>query len=358
MRLSVTVLRLALLTAFLSPTVPAAAVEMNPALQAVVDGARAEGRLKFEAPPSMLGGAKMLEAAAQWMKAEFALDISTTWSPNLSFSDVIAKIYTENAAGQSAASDAFVGTAKQVVPMIDKGIFRTVAWEKLLPGRITPDIVEGDGRALRIVDRIPGILYNKALLPQIADVASMEDLLKPEFTGKFAIQSELAGFDVIMARWGYDRTVDYVTKLIHKQSTPALPCGLGERIASGEVLALALDCSGTEQNLPKFQGLLAQHIVPDAAQRRYNYLLIPVNAASPNTAILLGLYLSSPDGQKFMRELDGSELDSYPEARGKAVVQELEKRGAHFTDVTLRWTTENSDVNAKVLSLIGQLGKL
>src|SRR5262249_26470747 len=155
---------------------------------------------------------------------------------------------------------------------LEKSIFRAAPWEKLLPGRITSEIVEGGGKALRIVDRIPGVLYNKAALPQIATVTSMNDLLKPEFKGKLALQSELAGFDVIVANWGYDRTVDYVTKLLHAQTAPVLPCGLGERIASGEVLGLILDCSGTEQNLPRFQGILAEHIVPDAAQRRYNYL--------------------------------------------------------------------------------------
>jgi hypothetical protein len=46
--------------------------------------------------------------------------------------------------------------------------------------RPTAEIVEADGRALRVLTQIPGILTKK-LLPQVPDIKSMTDLLKPEF---------------------------------------------------------------------------------------------------------------------------------------------------------------------------------
>src|SRR5262249_27238882 len=156
---------------------------------------------------------------------------------------------------------------------LSSGIFRQISWTKLLPGRVTPEIAEANGLALRVSSRFPGILYNKQTSPEIGKIASLNDLLKPEFKGKFSTNPDLAGFDVLIGNWGYDKAADYIGKFV-AQLGGVVPCGSGERIASGEVQALALDCAGTEQNQPRFKDFLALYIVPDAAQRRYNYLTI------------------------------------------------------------------------------------
>src|SRR5688572_18205498 len=73
----------------------ALAIEMNPELKKVVEGARAEGRLAFEAPPTLFGGSEGVSAATEWMKKEFGLNIRGSYSPNPNFRQIIAKIYTE-----------------------------------------------------------------------------------------------------------------------------------------------------------------------------------------------------------------------------------------------------------------------
>jgi len=347
---------LILATTWLLPIGRALALDMTPELQAVVNGAKTEGTLRIEAPPTMMGGQDIVNAASAWMKREFGLDVKVAWNPNYSFTRLLAKINSENVAGQAASSDAFVGTVKQVGPVLDKGIFKQVPWEKLLPGRITRGIVEGDDRALRVASYIPGVLYNKKLLPQIASVTTMEDLLKPEFTGKLSLNPDLAGLDVLAANWGRPRTIDYIHKLA-KQGGVA-PCGSGERIASGELLALVLDCAGLEQNYPKFRDVLGLHVVPDAAQRRYNYLTIPANAAGWNIGILYGVYLSTPEGQKFMHDATGDELVNYPESSQAAVVTALEQKGIHLTEVTLQWGAEHQADTEMADQLAKDLGKL
>jgi lipopolysaccharide export system protein LptA len=139
-----------------------------------------------------------------------------------------------------------------------------VPWTQLLPGRITPDIVEADGRALRTLTQMPGILYNKVKFPEFKNVKLMADLLKPEFKGRFVTTPYLAGYDVLLSndKWGYDKTAEYVTQLA-SQVSGLVPCGATERIASGEIPALALDCSGSEQNRPRFKDVLDLQVVPD-----------------------------------------------------------------------------------------------
>lgn len=326
-------------------------MEVSPELKKVVDGAKAEGTLTIEAPPALLGGPDAVAAAADWMKREFGVSVRWNFTPNPYFPVLIAKIFTEMQAQQKSSTDAFIGAANSVQPMLDRGLFREIAWQELLPGRITPEIAEANGKALRVLSRFPGILYNKQQLPAIAQVNSMYDLLKPEFRGKIATNPFLNGFEVLIANWGYDKTADYVSKF-STQISGLVQCGSGERIASGEVLALALDCAGVEQTQPRFKELLSLQIVPDSAQRQYLYLTIPRNAASPNAGILYGLFFSTPEGQAWLRNRNNGDLDSYPESMQRGTVDEAEKRGIRFTNFNLDWAGKNSGVFSQLSGLI------
>ena len=340
-------------TLALLPGPSASALDMNRDLNAVVQGAKAEGKFKLESPAVLMGGGDGMKAFIAWAKREFDVTIDGAWNPNPSFRTLIGKILTEKQAGQEASSDVFMGTAVQVQPVLDLGIFRQIAWTKFLPGRITSEIAEADGRALRVSSRFPGILYNKQTFPEIGKIASLKDLLKPEFKGKFTTNPDLAGFDVLIGNWGYDSAADYITKFA-AQLSGVVPCGSGERIASGEVLALVLDCAGTEQNQARFKDLLGLYIVPDAAQRRYNYLTIPANAAHPNTGILYGVYLSTIEGQKWNRDRDSTDLDTYPNSPQHQRVIDMQAQGVSFTDVTLGWEAGH----AKAPDQLGDLTKL
>lgn len=330
---------------------PASAIEMTPQLQQVVDGARAEGKLIIESPPSLIGGTSVKEAA-DWIKREFGITLSTNYTPNWNNRGQAGKLYAEFQAHVKASSDAYIAAGVPIEELLDTGLFRQVAWPALMPGRITPQIAEADGRALRILTRFPGILYNKQLDPQMANVESMYDLLKPPFKGKFSTTPDLSGVDGFIAEIGYDKSVDYFQKLAG-QISGLVPCGSQERIASGEVLALALDCSGTAQTEDRFKNTLALRIVPDAAFRRYQYIAIPAHAADPNAGILFALYLSSSEGQSFNRDqLHNGDLDNYPDSVPSAAVAEAEKAGVKFTDVDIAWARQHNDMAKQIANLI------
>ena len=265
-----------------------------------------------------------------------------------------ARLYTEKQADQKASTDVYYGTAVQIVPYLKLGLFRQVPWTTLYPGRITSKIVEGGGRALRIATGLPGVIYNKRVAPEFGKVETMADLLKPEYKGKLYTEPYLAGFDILVANniWGYEKTATYVRKL-SKQIGGLLRCGEPDRIASGEVPALALDCTGTDENLPKYHNVLALKILRDAAMRRYDYLSIPVNAAHPDAGILFALYLSSPEGQKdVLLDLFGNTLDSYPGTPTHAKVAALQREGYKFRDVTIRWWSAQKNIQSNLKKLI------
>lgn len=352
-RLGVIRLGLIMLAILLLPNCrPAFSLEMTPELRKVVDGAKAEGKLTVESPPNLMGGGDSVKEAADWIKREFGVTLTTAYTPNPNNRGQAGKLYAELQAHVKASTDAFLAAAVPIEALLDTGLFASVPWPALMPGRITPQIAEADNRALRILTRFPGILYNKSAVPQMADVQSMYDLLKPSYKGKFATTPDLGGLDGFVAQIGYDKSVEYF-KAMAEQISGIIPCGSQERIASGEVPALAFDCAGTAQTQDRFKDFLALRIVPDAALRRYQYLAIPTNAPEPNAGILFGLYLSSSEGQAAnrTRRRDG-DLDTYPDSVPSAAVAEAEKENVKFRDIDIGWAADHRDMAKQIENLI------
>lgn len=318
----------------------AAAIDMTPELKKIVDAAKKEGALKIVTGATTMGAGDGTKRAAEWINKTFGMNISWSWNPGPPMAQQGSKIFTEMTAGQEASSDVYAATAVQVTPLMQKGLFIEVPWLKLLPGRITPDLVEGNSRALKMVTQTPGILYNTSKISkaQISTIKSMNDMLKPEWKGKFFTTIYLAAFDVLASKeaWGPKKALDF-TKKWSQQIGGILNCGSPERVASGEFPALAIDCAGADQNLDKFKNVLAVHIIPDNAQKRYQYVTIPKNAAHPNVGILYTLFFSTKEGQDFLFKHRGSDLYDYPDSNTRAWIEPIEKSGVKFRPVTVDW---------------------
>ncbi len=319
----------------------------------MIEGAKQEGALTLSYANNVLGGADGARIGADGIKRIYGVTLDVNYSPGPSFAPMATKLFTEMQANQPASTDAYYGAAVQINPFLERGLFRAVDWAHLDPDRITPEIAEAGGRALRIVTALPGVLYNKRSAPEFGKIVTMDDLLKPEYKGKLYTTPYLAGFDVLVASdmWGYDKTAAFVAKL-SPQIGGLVPCAATDRIASGEIPALALDCDGGEQNTAKYNGVLDHVIIHDAAMRRYQYVCIPQNAAHPNAAILFALYASSPEGQKKIEyDLVGSDLDAYPETQTHARIAALEQQGVKFHDVTVAWWGAQKNIDSDLKKL-------
>lgn len=336
------------------PTALANDFPMSSTLQKVIGSARQEGALTLSYGANILGGAEGAQVARDGIKEMFGVDLEVTYYPGASFAPMASRLFTELQANQVASTDVFNATAVEITPYLDRGMFRQIPWLELYPGRITPDIVEADGRALRIVTKLPGVVYNKRLAPQFGTITTMYDLLKPEYKGKVYTEPYLAGFDVLVAKdaWGYDKTADFVGQF--SQNVGGLvDCGATGRIASGEFPALALSCSGSVTHLDTYRDILSEVVLHDAAMRRFDYLCIPTHAAHPNAGVLFALYASSPEGQrKILQNLFGESLDSYPDSRTHADIAALEKDGFKFIDVTIDWWGSHQGISADLGKLV------
>ena len=348
------IIALVALAPFDRPARAADTIPMSPALQKIIDGAKTEGKLTLSYAVNILGGPDGARIGAAGVKKMFGVDIDVTYFPGPSFAPMVAKLMTEMQAGQPATTDLYNGTAVEFTPMLTRGLFRAVPWTELYPGRITPEIAEGGGQALRIVTKVPGVMYNKKTAPEFAKLTAMNDLLNPALKGKIYTTPYLAGFDVLVAQsvWGYEKTEAFLRQLMPNLGGPVSCAGL-DRVASGEIPALALSCSGSEVNTDHYRGVLEWAVLRDAGERRYDYLGVPTNAAHPNAAILFALFASSPEGQsKILHDLFGGELDTYPDTPMHQQITALEKEGMKFTGVTTDWWGSHPSVNEDLGKLI------
>lgn len=325
-------------------------IDVTPQLAQVIAAAKQEGTLLLRWTNLMLGGPDGAAAAEDGINRMFGTKLKVEWSPGPAFGPMATILYQEIQAGEKASSDIYTATPNQLAPYLDKGLFRAIDWPAMWPSRITPAMVEGDGRALRYTDVFPGILYNVSAAPWVTEIATTADLLKPQYKGKFYTTPFLAGFDVLVAKdqWGPEKTADFLRKL-SPQLAGIAGCESIDRIASGEIPALAIDCSGASPNRAVYRGknILANHIIADMAERRPTYFAIPSHAPHPNAAILYTLYLMSHEGQERIVWDDfGGDLEAFPDSHARKIVAALTAKGVTFTDVSIAWWRAHPGIDA------------
>jgi len=332
---------------------PSGAITLTPELQKIVDAAKAEGALTVAMADEPMAGETGVEAGQAGMNKMFGTAIKVRYVPAPPYAEQGAKLVTEMQAKQPASTDVYVSTAVQYTPLWKAGLFMPVEWTKLYPERIKPDFAEGGNGAVRIYTSIPSVMYNKRFEAQVKRTTELADYLKPEWKGKFATTPYLAGFDVLVSKemWGPQKAEEYV-RALSQQIGGLLSCGSPDRIASGEMPVLVIDCAGASQNKDKYKSILGAQVLKDTAQRRYGYLSVPVNAVHPNAAILYILYYSSPEGQADLFRIAGYDMSDYPDSRRGPLIKELVAKGYKFTDVTVAWWESQPELTAEHRNLV------
>jgi len=331
---------------------PASAQEINAALKELAAAANREGALTLSWSGSTLAGVQGAARYQAAMNKYFGTNIRINFLPGADMARIINTLATEYSAGQKASVDIALGAAPQIVPVLKANYFESVDWKKYLPNRITDEMVEHDGQLLRIVTGLSGATYNSALAPM--KPTTLEDFLKPAWKGKIASTPYAAGFDILLAEdvWGKDKTFNYV-RALSQQVTGLIRCGEAERIATGEYLALVMDCTGQDALQWKDKGAPLDQMMPlDAAQQRYYYFAIPKNAQHPNAAKLYSIFTMTEDGQKLAYDTWKTDLHSLPGSRMGKMVDDYKKLGVKFKDVTVAWYSQHPEIDTSKSELI------
>jgi iron(III) transport system substrate-binding protein len=202
------------------------------------------------------------------------------------------------------------------------------------------------------VTGLSGATYNSALAPM--KPVTLEDFLKPAWKGKIASTPYAAGYDILLAEdvWGKEKTFNYV-RAVSQQITGLIRCGEAERIATGEYLALVMDCTGQDALQWKEKSAPLEQMMPlDAAQQRYYYFAIPKNAQHPNAAKLYSIFMMTEEGQKLSYDTWKTDLHSFPGSKMGKMVDDYAKLGVKFKEVTVAWYSQHPEIDASKSELM------
>ncbi len=331
---------------------PALAQTFNEPLKKLIADANKEGRLTLGWSNNSLAGVAGAARAQAEMNKMFGANIRVDFLPGPDMARVANQLTTEYTAGQKAHVDIMLGAATQLAPMVRLDVLAPVDWRSYMPERVTPEMVEMDGRMMRIVTGLSGATYNSALAPMKPE--RLDDFLRPEWKGRIASTPYAAGFDVLVASdiWGEARTFEFVRKLT-KQVAGLIRCGDAERVATGEYLAIVMDCTGQDALLWQEKGAPIDQMLPlDAAQKRYYYFAIPKNAQNPAAAALYSLFLMTPSGQKLAFDTWKTDLHLFPDSKMAKITADFEKKGVQYREITMNWWMRHPEIDQKRAELI------
>ncbi len=318
------------------------AAELSPELKALVAAAQKEGELQLTFGEGSAGGEVGAMRFEKGMNEMFGTRIKLVFTPGPSMPAMASQIATLNAAKQPSPSDVYVGWSRHYPALYKRKVLQSFEWTKLLPGRITPEMVELDGMAVKFATSIPGVYYNTKLSPYKPE--NLSDFLKPEWKGRIASTPYAANFDVLGGNgfWGLEKTVAYA-KALSAQVAGLIRCNETERLASGEFLALVMNCSGRDIDELARKGAPVANVTPkDFMARNYTYFGVPKNAQHPNAGALYITYVMTPEGQKIMWETWGADLDLFPDSNMHRDVAEVERQnGARMGTADATWQLAN-----------------
>ena len=344
-------LAIACLTLFVAAQ-KAGATEINAELKALAAAATKEGDLNLSWSQSTLGGSQGAALIETSMNRLFGSNVSLKFSPGPEMARIGNQLATEFQAKQPASADVYLASAAQLAPLVKFNMFEQADWSKYLPDRIKPEFLEVDNQFVRFNTALSGVTYNAALAP--FKPTTLDDFLKPAWKGKIASTPYAASFDVFLAEdvWGKQRTVDYVTKL-SGQIAGLMRCGDAERIATGEFLALVMDCTGQDALIWQERGAPVEQMIPlDAAQTRYYYLAVPKNARSPNAAKLFAVFMMTEEGQKIAYDTWKTDLHLLPGSHIARTVDKYLAQNVKFKEVTIEWWLKHPEIDAGKRELI------
>jgi ABC-type Fe3+ transport system substrate-binding protein len=330
----------------------AGAAEPNAELKALAAAATKEGVVNLSWSQSTLAGSQGAALMEAGMNKLFGSNVRIRFAPGPEMARIGNQLATEFQAKQPASTDVYLGSAAQIAPLVKFNMFESADWTKYLPDRIKPEFTEVDKQFVRFNTALSGVTYNASLAP--SKPTTLEDFLKPEWKGKIASTPYAASFDVFLAEdvWGKQRTVDYVKKL-SGQIAGLMRCGDAERIATGEFLALVMDCTGQDALIWQERGAPVEQMVPlDAAQERYYYLAVPKNAKSPNAAKLFITFMMTEEGQKIAYDTWKTDLHLLPGSRIGKTVDKYVAQNVKFKEVTIEWWLKHPEIDEGKSELI------
>ena len=329
----------------LAPGAGAQAQETE-AMKALAAAADKEGTILLTWSSDSVGGAEGAQRYEAAINRAYGTHLHISWTPGPAMPVVGSQIAMAHSNGLPSPTDVYLGFSRDIASELKYDLFAPAPYQQYIPERLTDAVVE-KGTYVKLQSATLGFSYNKKLAP--SEPTSLADLLKPEWAGKIATTSFGAGWDQIAANdaWGPDKAIAFAEKFA-KQVAGFMRCGETERLATGEFLVMATDCSDGPTSEAIARGApLGRAIEPTVPLVSYFYLAVPKNAVHPDAGKLFVAFSATVEGQKIMREETQTDLHFFPESAERQRLELVEKNfGTKFKSADIDWQIANTDGNA------------
>jgi ABC-type Fe3+ transport system substrate-binding protein len=347
------------LAVFAATAAPAPAADFSPELKTVIEAAKKEGSLKLFLHPGAFGDGNGIQRIQAGMNKMFGTNIEIKYGSGPAMGSIGNQILAEFKANRPASTDVYFGNGPYAISLLENNVLQATDWPSLLPGRITKEIVEENGMAIRMGNNVRQIAYNTQLLPKPPE--TLDEWLKPALKGKLATTPYAAGFvDLVgIQGWNGEKLVSF-TKALSENVSGLIGCGDEHRVASGEFAALVFVCGNDADVLREKGAPIALNTPRDFVSISYFYLLIPKNAEHPNAGRLFTTYMMTEEGQKLNWQLERRDLHQFEGTNSKKEVDAAVARAT--TPViyrTIDWMKKNpagNDVLPEVIKIIRSKG--
>jgi iron(III) transport system substrate-binding protein len=291
----------------------ATAAPPSDALQPLIAAAAAEGgKIAIVSGPfyNTDDPAAFISEVSQGMQALYGIPFTIADTPGPSEPENASRIIAELQAGRPASTDLYTGTNPDVVRLWQTGALLPVEWRGY-DGTIPEEAVGPDGTALGYETQLKTLLYNTNLVPPNSVPRSLADLLDPRWNGLVASTPYASGFDLAgIFGVGDDYVTDWLRSLTKGNLAGLVRCSEFKRVATGEFAMVAVTCSNGDVLMLMEQGAPVDYaVLRDLPVLNYSYVGVPKNSAHPASATLLGLFLTSPDGQRLLWKHHRDDLD-------------------------------------------------
>ncbi|HEY1371649.1 MAG TPA: extracellular solute-binding protein [Candidatus Binatia bacterium] len=320
-----------------------AALGASATLTQMIEGAKKEGVLRAQWSQNTFGGGEGFNDFLAGMNKKYGLNLKGQFTPGPDMQALMVRIAQENAAGQPASTDLYMGNAQALFDGLKQQVLKPVEWGAIVDRRPPKDrsfdAIAADGTHLAIATAVVGIEYNTNLVKGADIPKRLTDVLNPKWKGKIASTPYAAGLrELAMPGFlGREYVIDF-TKKLSAQIAGLVRCGDAERLTSGEFAMLVLTCGGNDATVLQRSGApLAQAIVQEGTVLHMRYAAVPKNSRAPNAAALMAAYWLTPEAQALLWKHDGLDLHLFPESHMKKDVDQVRAAGGKIVINTPEW---------------------
>jgi iron(III) transport system substrate-binding protein len=296
-------------------------------LNEIIEGAKKEGSFRGQWGQNSFGGSEGFQEILAAINRKYKLNLKGQYTPGPDMQRLMLRVIQENAAGQPASTDVYLGNAQAIFDGLKANAFAPMTYDKFIENKPKPEgkfnAIAPAGTHVAFATAVVGIQYNTSLVKGNDIPRRMNDVFNPKWKGKIASTPYAAGLREFATPefLGREKMIEY-TKRLSKQIGGLMRCGESERITSGEFLMLVFTCGGNDVNVLKRTGAPVGHaVMEEGTVLHMRYAAIPKNSRAPHIGALLIDFLMTAEGQELLWKHDGMDLHLFP---GSQVKRELD----------------------------------